>query len=60
LAYLFMAIAMGLGLGADQTLPVVVSALAILAAVAGQSACGNAGTSGPSGRDWNRSSESPA
>jgi len=35
LAYLFMAIAMGLGLGADQTLPVVVSALAILTAVAG-------------------------
>jgi len=35
LAYLFMAIAMGLGLGADQTVPVVVSALAILAAVAG-------------------------
>ena len=35
LAYLFMAIAMGLGLGADQTVPVVVSALAILSAVAG-------------------------
>ena len=34
LAYLFMAIAMGLGLGADQTLPTVVSALAILAVVA--------------------------
>ncbi|MFP8875942.1 MAG: DUF4956 domain-containing protein [Myxococcota bacterium] len=34
LAYLFMAIAMGLGLGADQTLPTVISALAILAAVA--------------------------
>jgi uncharacterized membrane protein YhiD involved in acid resistance len=35
LAYLFMAIAMGLGLGADQTVPVVISALAILTAVAG-------------------------
>ena len=34
LAYLFMAIAMGLGLGADQTVPTVVSALAILAVVA--------------------------
>ena len=34
LAYLFMAIAMGLGLGADQTLPTVISALAILAVVA--------------------------
>jgi len=34
LAYLFMAIAIGLGLGADQTLPTVISALAILAVVA--------------------------
>lgn len=30
LAYLFLAIAMGLGLGADQTLPTVVAALSIL------------------------------
>jgi len=35
LAYLFMAIAMGLGLGADQTLPTVVASLVILSAVAG-------------------------
>ena len=35
LAYLFLAIAMGLGLGADQTIPTVVAGLAILAAVAG-------------------------
>jgi hypothetical protein len=35
LAYLFMAIAMGLGLGADQTLPTVAAAVVILAAVAG-------------------------
>lgn len=35
LAYLFVAIAMGLGLGADQTIPTVVAALAILAAVGG-------------------------
>jgi hypothetical protein len=34
LAYLFMAIAMGLGLGADQTVPTVVAALVILTAVA--------------------------
>jgi hypothetical protein len=34
LAYLFMAIAMGLGLGAAQTLPTIVAALAILAIVA--------------------------
>ena len=34
LAYLFMAIAIGLGLGVDQTLPTVISALAILAVVA--------------------------
>jgi uncharacterized protein DUF4956 len=33
LAYLFLAIAMGLGLGAEQTVPTVVAALAILAAV---------------------------
>jgi hypothetical protein len=35
LAYLFMAIAMGLGLGADQTVPTVAASLVILAAVAG-------------------------
>ena len=35
LAYLFMAIAMGLGLGAFQTIPTVVSAVVILAVVAG-------------------------
>jgi hypothetical protein len=34
LAYLFFAIAMGLGLGADQTIPTVVAGLAILAIVA--------------------------
>lgn len=34
LAYLFMAIAMGLGLGAAQTVPTIVAALAILAVVA--------------------------
>jgi hypothetical protein len=34
LAYLFMAIAMGLGLGAEQTLPTVVAGLSILAVVA--------------------------
>jgi hypothetical protein len=34
LAYLFMAIAMGLGLGADQTVPTVVAGLVIMAAVA--------------------------
>ena len=34
LAYLFLAIAMGLGLGADQTLPTVVAALSILAVLA--------------------------
>jgi len=34
LAYLFFAIAMGLGLGADQTLPTVVAGIAILAIVA--------------------------
>ena len=34
LAYLFIAIAMGLGLGANQTVPTVVAALAILAAMA--------------------------
>jgi uncharacterized membrane protein YhiD involved in acid resistance len=34
LAYLFVAIAMGLGLGADQALPTVVAALSILGAVA--------------------------
>jgi hypothetical protein len=33
LAYLFMSIAMGLGLGADQLLPTVVASLVILAAV---------------------------
>jgi hypothetical protein len=35
LAYLFMAIAMGLGLGADQTVPTVAASLVILAAVGG-------------------------
>jgi hypothetical protein len=35
LAYLFMAIAMGLGLGADQTVPTVAASLVILASVAG-------------------------
>ena len=35
LAYLFMAIAIGLGLGADQTVPTVVASLAIMTAVAG-------------------------
>ena len=35
LAYLFMAIAMGLGLGADQTVPTALAAGVILAAVAG-------------------------
>lgn len=34
LAYLFMAIAIGLGLGADQTLPTIVASLAILAVIA--------------------------
>jgi hypothetical protein len=34
LAYLFFAIAMGLGLGADQTLPTVIAGIAILAIVA--------------------------
>jgi hypothetical protein len=34
LAYLFFAIAMGLGLGADQTVPTVVAGVAILASVA--------------------------
>jgi hypothetical protein len=34
LAYLFMAIAMGLGLGADQTIPTVVAGLLILGAMA--------------------------
>jgi hypothetical protein len=34
LAYLFMAIAMGLGLGADQTVPTVVAGVAIMGAVA--------------------------
>jgi len=34
LAYLFMAIAMGLGLGADQTVPTVMASLVILAAIA--------------------------
>jgi hypothetical protein len=34
LAYLFMAIAMGLGLGADQTVPTVVAGLVIMSAVA--------------------------
>jgi len=34
LAYLFIAIAMGLGLGANQTVPTIVAGLAILAAVA--------------------------
>lgn len=34
LAYLFIAIAMGLGLGANQTIPTIVAGLAILAAVA--------------------------
>jgi hypothetical protein len=34
LAYLFLAIAMGLGLGADQTVPTVVAGFAILATVA--------------------------
>jgi hypothetical protein len=34
LAYLFLAIAMGLGLGADQTLPTVVAALSILVVMA--------------------------
>ena len=34
LAYLFLAIAMGLGLGADQTLPTVVAALSILVVLA--------------------------
>jgi hypothetical protein len=35
LAYLFLAIAMGLGLGADQALPTVAAGLSILGAVAG-------------------------
>ena len=35
LAYLFMAIAMGLGLGANQTLPTVVASLVILGVMAG-------------------------
>ena len=35
LAYLFVTIAIGLGLGADQTIPTVVAAAIILAAVAG-------------------------
>jgi hypothetical protein len=35
LAYLFLAIAMGLGLGADQVLPTVAAGLSILGAVAG-------------------------
>ena len=35
LAYLFFAIAMGLGLGADQTLPTVVAALSILVVLGG-------------------------
>jgi uncharacterized membrane protein YhiD involved in acid resistance len=35
LAYLFLTIAMGLGLGADQTIPTVIAAAIIMAAVAG-------------------------
>ncbi|HAE74801.1 MAG TPA: DUF4956 domain-containing protein, partial [Alphaproteobacteria bacterium] len=34
LAYLFIAIAMGLGLGADQTLPTVLASLVILVTMA--------------------------